>query len=188
MNKKALVVGLVMAIAFLNTLLAKYIHPSVQLPETVADDVAEYVLSDKNTNETDNTLYSVTHVVDGDTIDVNIDGEIRRVRYIGIDTPESVKPDVEVQCFGLESTAKNKELVEGKQVRLVRDISDVDKYDRLLRYVYVGDEFVNLSLIEEGYARSVTFPPDVAKIDVFLEAERNAKAENKGMWGDVCQD
>lgn len=125
----------------------------------------------------------VTKVIDGDTIE--IEGG-QRVRYIGIDTPETVHPSKLVQCFGREASAKNKELVEGKTVELEKDISETDKYGRLLRYVYAGGTFVNQYLITEGYAHSSTYPPDIKYQNQFTEAEKEARENNRGLWG-VCQ-
>ncbi len=133
-----------------------------------------------------NNLYRVTKVVDGDTIDVEINGQTKRVRYIGIDTPESQLEDKPAECFALEATARNQALVENKWVRLEKDVSETDKYGRLLRYVFVGDKFINQTLVEEGYASVFTVPPDVAQKDTFIEAQRKAKTEEKGLWGSVC--
>lgn len=99
---------------------------------------------------------TVTYVVDGDTIEVNLNGSIRRVRYIGMNTPESNEP-----C-GSEATAANAALVSGQTVRMVKDVSETDRYDRLLRYVYVGDTFVNGALVAGGWAHAVDYPPDTA--------------------------
>ena len=125
----------------------------------------------------------VERVVDGDTIELS-DG--RKVRYIGTDTPETKNPQVPVECFGKKAEEKNKELVEGKYVKLEKDVSETDRYNRLLRYVWVDDRLVNLVLIEEGYAFARTFPPDVAKQDRFKEAERTAREAGLGLWGE-CQ-
>jgi len=122
-------------------------------------------------------------VVDGDTIKLE-SGKI--LRYIGIDTPETVDPRKPVQCYGKEASAKNKELVEGKEVKLEKDVSEKDKYGRLLRYVWLGDVLVNELLISEGYAQSSSYPPDVKYQDRFIEAQRLAREENKGLWGDAC--
>lgn len=84
----------------------------------------------------------VVHVVDGDTIDVNLGGQIFRVRYIGVDTPETVHPSRSVECMGREASAFNTQLVQGQTVRLEKDVSETDRYGRLLRYVYVGNVFV----------------------------------------------
>lgn len=129
----------------------------------------------------------VTRVIDGDTIEIEPStgsGQARgeRVRYIGIDTPETVDPRKPVQCFGVEASKKNKELVEGKTVRLEKDITDKDKYGRLLRYVYVNDLFVNLGLVKQGFAFSYTYPPDVKHQAEILAAERQAREANRGLW------
>ncbi|MFZ5365730.1 MAG: thermonuclease family protein [Patescibacteria group bacterium] len=130
--------------------------------------------------------FKVTRVIDGDTIEIE-GGE--RVRYLGIDTPETVDPRKPVQCFGVEASRKNKELVEGKNVRLEKDISDKDKYGRLLRYVYVDPStgsgqvvFVNLELVKLGFATSYTYPPDVKHQTEILAAEAEARRENRGLW------
>src|SRR3989344_1394607 len=128
----------------------------------------------------ENDTYLVVRVIDGDTIE--IEGG-QKVRYIGIDTPETVDPRKPVQCFGVEATNKNKELVSGKRVRLEKDVSEIDKYGRLLRYIYVGDTFVNLELVKQGFAYSSTYPPDVKYQSQFTEAQRQAKEQNKGLWG-----
>ena len=130
--------------------------------------------------------FHVVRGVDGDTIE--LEGG-QKVRYIGIDTPETVDPRRPVGCFGKEASTKNKALVEGKNVRLVKDISETDKYGRLLRYVYVGDIFVNEYLVREGYARVSSYPPDVRYRDLFREAEADARINKRGLWADgVCED
>lgn len=129
----------------------------------------------------------VNRVVDGDTIELE-DG--RRVRYIGIDTPETVDPRREVGCFGKEASDQNKDLVEGKTVILVKDVSDTDKYNRLLRYVYLEEErgllFVNDYLVRQGFAKASAYPPDVRFTEQFRLAEREAREANRGLWED-CQ-
>jgi micrococcal nuclease len=104
------------------------------------------------------------------------------VRYIGIDTPETVKPDSPVEYFGKEASDRNTQLVDGQSVTLVRDVSETDQYGRLLAYVLVGDTFVNYQLISEGYASQVTFPPDIACMDTFKQAERDARLAKRGLW------
>jgi len=131
---------------------------------------------------------AVARVIDGDTIEIAVGDPSAgaqgrdRVRYIGIDTPETVDPRKPVQCFGVEASVRNKEFVEGTVVRLVRDVSDRDRYGRLLRYVWVGDTFVNLELVREGYAHASAFPPDVAHADEFQQAEAEARAAGRGLW------
>lgn len=126
----------------------------------------------------------VKKVIDGDTIEIE-NGQ--RVRYIGMNTPETVDPRRPVQCFGKEASQKNMELVLGKTVRLEKDISDRDKYGRLLRYVYIMDGenkeiMVNQYLVEQGYAQVSTFPPDIKYVDVFRQAEQTAQENNRGLW------
>lgn len=121
----------------------------------------------------------VKKVVDGDTIELQNE---KKVRYIGIDTPEVVDPRKPVQCFGEKASRKNKELVESRYVRLEKDVSEVDKYGRLLRYVYVNDLFVNLELVKNGFAFAATFPPDVKYAEKFLDAEREARNNKIGLW------
>ncbi len=139
------------------------------------------------TDTPDNTpLYEVVRVIDGDTIEVLIDGEKKTVRYIGMNTPETVHPSKPVECFGIEASNKNKELVSGKKVRLVKDVSETDKYGRLLRYVYVDDTFINLILVQEGYANVSSYPPDVTFSEKFRKAEQEARESKLGLWGDTC--
>lgn len=123
--------------------------------------------------------YRVTRVVDGDTIEIE-GGE--RVRYIGIDTPETVDPRKPVQCFGVEASNKNKELVEGKSVRLLKDTTDKDRYGRLLRYVYVGDSFINFELVRQGFAYSYSYPPDIKFQKEIVAAQAEAQKNKSGLW------
>jgi micrococcal nuclease len=128
----------------------------------------------------------VTRVIDGDTIVVFVDGQLVTVRYIGIDAPETVHPSLGVQYFGPQAKEKNRQLVEGKAVFLVRDVSDTDQYNRLLRYVMVGSlygQFVNDVLVRQGYASASTYPPDVACAESFLAAQHQAAADGLGLWG-----
>ena len=118
----------------------------------------------------------VTRVIDGDTI--IIEGGYR-VRYIGIDTPE-IHPEME--AFGMEAWQANRRLVEGKQVRLERDVSETDKYGRLLRYVYVNDIFVNAELVRQGLAKAKAYPPDIKYQDYLEAMEAEARSEERGMW------
>jgi len=119
----------------------------------------------------------VERVVDGDTIDVRIGDETHRVRYIGMDTPEVGDP------FAREATELNRELVQGQTVTLVKDVSETDRYGRLLRYVFVGDTFVNYELAAQGFAMASTYPPDVACAQTFAQAQRVPVAAALGLWG-----
>ena len=121
----------------------------------------------------------VTHVIDGDTIEVNIYGQSYRVRYIGIDTPEVYSNE---EPYGMEASDKNREFVEGKTVILEKDISETDKHGRLLRYVYIDDLFVNAELVRLGYAQAVSYPPDVKYQEMFSKLEREAREKGMGLW------
>jgi len=126
---------------------------------------------------------TVERVVDGDTIEVDLDGDEEDVRYIGIDTPETVKPDAPVECFGPEASERNHELVDGRRVRLVFDRELRDVYGRLLAYVYVGDEFVNGALIAGGYARTLEIEPNTARAAQLERLQERASAAGRGLWG-----
>lgn len=117
----------------------------------------------------------VVRIVDGDTIELQ-GGQ--KVRYIGIDTPE-LKQD---ECYAKEAAAKNADLVLGKKVTLQKDVSETDKYKRLLRYVYVDGVFVNQYLVAEGYANARSYPPDIAHQVLFKQQEREAYEAQKGFW------
>jgi len=126
----------------------------------------------------------VVNVVDGDTIDVRIAGTEHRVRYIGIDTPETVHPTRGEEPYGREASTRNKQLVSGQTVYLEKDVNETDQYGRLLRYVWVADGLMaNATLVAEGYAQVATYPPDVRYADRFLELQREARAERRGLWG-----
>ena len=118
----------------------------------------------------------VTQVIDGDTITI-ADGSL--VRYIGIDTPE-VYPELE--AFGMEAWQANRKLVEGKEVRLERDVTETDKYGRLLRYVYVDDTFVNAELVRLGLAEARAYPPDTRYQNLLAQREEGARQAGRGMW------
>ena len=119
---------------------------------------------------------TVTQVIDGDTITI---GTGQRVRYIGIDTPE-VHPQQE--AYGMEAWQANRQLVEGKKVRLEKDVSNTDKYGRLLRYVYVDDIMVNAELVRLGLAEAKTYPPDTKYQDILAQLEKEARQAGLGMW------
>ncbi len=127
---------------------------------------------------------TVTKVTDGDTIELSTG---QKIRYIGIDAPETKHPTKGVQCFGKEASAINKELVQGKEILVTKDFSETDRYGRLLRFVYIKHAsdsalFVNNYLVEQGFAHASSFPPDIAKNDDFNEAQQYAQKNNKGLW------
>ena len=125
----------------------------------------------------------VTRSVDGDTVEVQLRGEDEDVRYIGVDTPETVAPGEPVDCFGPRASNFNESVVEGERVRLVFDAELRDAYDRLLAYVYLGDRFINAELVRRGYARSLTIPPNDRFAGLFRRAEHRAGVAGRGLWG-----
>ncbi len=128
-------------------------------------------------------------MIDGDTIEVENNGQRLKIRYIGIDTPESVKPDTPIECYGKEASEFNRNLVLGKKLRLESDVTDTDKYGRKLRYVYLEDgRMVNEIILEEGYARLLTIPPNVKYVDKLREAEKKARENKRGLWSACTND
>ena len=119
---------------------------------------------------------TVTQVIDGDTIVIDTG---QRVRYIGIDTPE-IYPERE--AYGMKAWEANRELVEGKEVILERDVSETDKYGRLLRYVYTDKVFVNGELVRRGLAEAKAYPPDTKYQEYLEELEAVAREARHGMW------
>jgi micrococcal nuclease len=136
----------------------------------------------------------VLRVIDGDTIEVSVDGAEEDVRYIGVDTPETVKPGEPVQCYGPQASAANHRLVEGRTVRLVFDRERRDDYGRLLAYVYArarGDlgrsgkyRFVNAALIRDGYARTLEIAPNTAHATRLRRLQTRAGRVGRGLWGE----
>ena len=128
---------------------------------------------------------TVVSVVDGDTIWVCcLNGEREKIRYIGIDAPETNHPIKGVQEYGAEAKAANRKLVEDKTVRLEFDVQRRDKYGRLLAYVYLEDgTFVNAWLVEHGFAQVMTVPPNVKYQEIFLKLQREARGAARGLWG-----
>ena len=124
---------------------------------------------------------TVVRVIDGDTIEVDLDGWRYTVRYIGINTPETNRPSRGVEFYGPEASARNRELVEGKTVRMEFDVSSTDRFDRLLGYVYVDEEMVNATLISEGFAVASTFPPDTKFADRFENIQMQAMENRRGV-------
>lgn len=148
-----------------------------------------------------NKKYQVSSVIDGDTFEVNIDKKIVRIRMIGIDTPETVDPRKPVQCFGKEASDKSKELLLGHSVTLQTDKSQsiLDKYGRVLSYVYLHDSFsgnssnistssifMNEFLLKEGYAREYTYNKAYKMQKEFKKIQKDAIKDKRGLWG-ICE-
>ncbi|MFM8561514.1 MAG: thermonuclease family protein [Solirubrobacterales bacterium] len=127
----------------------------------------------------------VERVVDGDTIIVSAPGGSERVRYIGIDTPESVAPGRPVECFGPQASAANRRLVAGREVKVVPGTEERDRYGRLLAYVYTDDgrSFVNARLVRSGAADTLAIEPNTRYAAELAALRRRARAEGAGLWG-----
>jgi endonuclease YncB( thermonuclease family) len=131
----------------------------------------------------------VVRVVDGDTLVIDRGRGEERLRYIGVDAPESVKPDTPVEFMGREASAANAALVEGRDLVLERDVSDTDQFGRLLRHAWLHEDntwrMVGLELVRTGYAQAVTYPPDVRWTAELRAAERAARDAGAGLWGEA---
>ncbi len=153
--------------------------------ESTTNEIAEDKVEEKSTI----TTYQVVSVVDGDTIKVEYEGQTTSVRLIGVNTPETVDPRKDVECFGQEASQYLKNKLEGKTITLETDDSqtDRDKYDRLLRYVYLDGEDVNLALIENGYGYEYTYNVPYRKQAQYKDAQTAAESNKRGLWADgVC--
>lgn len=128
---------------------------------------------------------TVVEVIDGDTVDLSIAGQRQRVRLIGIDTPETKHPIKLVQCYGPEATRFTESLLpRGTLIHLERDTEARDAYDRLLVYLFRDSDnlFINLALVLQGYAHVLTIEPNLAYMDRFVAASRDAHSNNRGLW------
>lgn len=148
------------------------------------NSTTDTTISPSENSKENKNIFRVIRIIDGDTIQIE---NGKTVRYIGIDTPELSDSRKPVECFAKEAAEFNKNLVEGQWVRLEKDVSETDKYGRLLRYVYVvvfeGKIFVNDYLVRQGFAHAATFPPDVKYQNKFLDAQKEARENKRGLWG-----
>ncbi len=136
------------------------------------------------TSQGDSATVQVVRVIDGDTIQICcVFGDREKVRYIGINTPEIHHPMKGVERYGKEASEANRKLVDGKTVRLEFDVQQLDRYNRLLAYVYLEDGiFVNAWLVEHGFAQVMTVPPNVKHQELFLKLQREAREAKRGLW------
>lgn len=127
-------------------------------------------------------VLKVKRVVDGDTFETE---DKQKVRLIGVNTPESVKPGTPVEYFAKEASSFSKQQLTGKSVYLFKDVEDKDKYGRLLRYVFIEGQtkMYNETLVSEGYANTMTIPPNVMFSKTFVKLERDTREHKKGLWG-----
>lgn len=173
---KALLLGLAMA----GLLLLLISWPKPTSPDSASKTIA---------NEEQRNLYDVISVIDGDTIKINYEGRETSVRLIGVNTPETVDPRTTVECFGQEASDYLKNLLTNKKVKIETDDTqtDRDKYDRLLRYVYLDGEDVGLGIINNGYGYEYTYNVPYAKQTAYKQAQTDAENNNRGLWADgVC--
>lgn len=163
----------------------KYWHIPILVLLLVACNM--HTASDANLDDKDKSekYYTVTRVIDGDTFWIeDTSGNREKIRLIGIDAPESRKTKhKEVQYYGKEAKVFLKKYLLGKKVALEFDVQERDKYGRILAYVFMEDgTFLNDYLVKSGYARSVTYQPNVKYQGQFVESERYARQNNVGMW------
>lgn len=153
--------------------LYKYLNTQVNTQEVNTNTTIQ------NTDE----LYNVVRVVDGDTFVISYNGKEEKVRLIGIDTPESVHANASKNTEeGKLASDYTKELLTGKKVKLEFDVEKKDKYGRFLAYVYLDDKMVNKLLLEEGYAKIATYPPNVKYVEDFKQIQKQARENKKGFW------
>jgi micrococcal nuclease len=127
---------------------------------------------------------TVTRVVDGDTAHVELRGHDVTIRFIGIDTPETVAPGQPIECFGPEASNFTTQRLTGAQVRLEFDVDRIDPYGRTLAYIWMPDDSLfNETLVRRGFATVATYPPDTAYVHRFETAQRTAKNAGVGLWG-----
>lgn len=140
------------------------------------------IAGDKGQSGGSATSARVTRVVDGDTIAVQLEGREEKVRLIGIDTPESVRPGTPMQCYARAASSETHRLLDGRRVTLRFDAERRDRFGRLLGYVYRDGMFVNAALVERGYARTLTIPPNVAHADELARLATAARRDGRGLW------
>ncbi len=176
--------GLVFGIALILLIVPKMslVQQTTEAPSRVPG--ARSAVSSSFVSELTEAMFSVIHVVDGDTIDVrDAAGKTERVRLVGIDTPETVDPRKEVQCFGKEASAYVKKILDGKTVTMeAKPDEDRDSYGRLLRYVFVEEKDIGLTLLSEGYAFSVCKKFPHAKCETYEAAAKKAESAQLGLW------
>ena len=134
-------------------------------------------------NQTD--LVKIVKVVDGDTVDIDLDGHTERVRLIGVNTPETKHPTKPIECFGPEASAYLTQLLpKGTAVRIERDVEARDRYGRMLLYLYLGSDnlFINLDLVARGYGTPMSIEPNTFHRNDFVRAAAQAEAANVGLW------
>lgn len=166
-------------------------HPNnkISIPDQNVLGSKSEIQTPEGSSSANLSKFLVTKVIDGDTFEIEAGNEKFKVRMIGVDTPETVDPRRPVGCFGKTASEETKRLIEGKQVILTKDISETDKYNRLLRYVFLplSDKenlFINDYLVRQGFANASSYPPDVKYDDRFAQAEAEARENLRGLWSE----
>lgn len=144
---------------------------------------SEQNVSNSSDEPTNNVSVDVLRVVDGDTIVVDFNDTKERVRFIGVDTPETVHPELGEEPFGKEASDYTKQRLEGQTIELEFDVQERDQYGRLLAYIWIGNEHLNATMLKEGYATLSTWPPNVKYVDEFTQYQKQAREAQKGLWG-----
>jgi micrococcal nuclease len=129
-------------------------------------------------------LVKVERVVDGDTLEITLNGKREKLRLIGVDTPETKKPNTPIMFYGEEAAQYTKKRLDKKTIELEWDVDRLDPYNRFLAYVWIDGELFNRTLVSEGYARIATFPPNVKYVDKFKKDQEEARRNQKGLWKD----
>lgn len=153
---------------------------------TINKEELKKLLGIEQTQQSSEGKYKVIEVTDGDTFKIEYNGKESKVRLIGVDTPESVHPDKSKNTqYGKKASNYTKELIEGKYITIEFDVSETDQYGRLLVYAYLEDgTMLNKKLLEEGYAKIATYPPNVKYVEDFTKIQEEARKNKKGFWSE----
>ncbi len=184
MKNKKVITGIIVVILVLIALITKNDSIISYLNQNYNIDLAvNYEEENKSDDEKEKAKCEVIRVVDGDTIVVDYKGSEEKVRLIGIDTPESVHPNENKNTEeGIVTANYTKQRLEGKIVEIELDVQERDKYGRILAYVYIDGEMYNKELLEIGYAKIATYPPNVKYVDDFTEIQKQARKNKVGLW------
>ena len=193
-NSLIFFMGFLFALFIVEIIEPKEVKPTPIIEKVQEEDreivVKERIEEQEEIQPVKETFYSVIKVVDGDTLSIDIDGQKETLRLIGIDTPETVHPSKPVECFGKEASAKAKEILTGQSIRIEKDTTqgDLDKYGRLLVYVFLKDGTnFNKMMIEQGFAYEYTYNLPYKYQQEFKLAEQTAREQKIGLWADnVC--
>jgi len=182
---KLIIGGVVIVIGFVTGVVSKE-EVLNELGLLNLNSVNNEIYNTERTDISELNKYEVISVTDGDTFKINYNGEEKKVRLIGVDTPESVSPNKEKNNnYGKEASNYTKKRLEGQYVSIEFDIQETDKYGRFLAYIYLEDgTMYNKELLEKGYAQVATYPPNVKYVEEFEKIQKNARENNIGFWAE----